>query len=120
MLDQPGWDGVLSPGLRRIRQVVWRNWQALRAPKSYGLHMSRSTETRAKTRTLPEDVEIPYLGFGTYLIGNDEVATAVSAAIRAGYRHIDTAEAYQNESGVGAAIHDHDMAWAMGDPTKAP
>jgi 2,5-diketo-D-gluconate reductase A len=57
-----------------------------------------------KTRTLTADVEIPYLGFGTYLIADDQVATAVNAAIRAGYRHIDTAEGYQNESGVGAGI----------------
>jgi 2,5-diketo-D-gluconate reductase A len=57
-----------------------------------------------KTRTLTRDVEIPYLGFGTYLIGNDEVAAAVREAIRAGYRHIDTAEGYGNEAGVGAAI----------------
>jgi 2,5-diketo-D-gluconate reductase A len=57
-----------------------------------------------KTRTLTTDVEIPYLGFGTYLIADGEVAAAVSEAIRAGYRHIDTAEGYQNESGVGAGI----------------
>lgn len=57
-----------------------------------------------KTRTLTADVEIPYLGFGTYLIANDKVASAVSEAIRAGYRHIDTAEGYQNESGVGVGI----------------
>lgn len=57
-----------------------------------------------KTRTLTADVEIPYLGFGTYLIAADEAAAAVSEAIRAGYRHIDTAEGYQNESGVGAGI----------------
>ena len=57
-----------------------------------------------KTRTLTAAVEIPYLGFGTYLIGDDEAAAAVSQAIRAGYRHIDTAEGYGNESGVGAGI----------------
>jgi 2,5-diketo-D-gluconate reductase A len=57
-----------------------------------------------KTRRLTADVDIPYLGFGTYLITNDEVAAAVVTAIRAGYRHIDTAEGYQNESGVGAGI----------------
>ncbi len=57
-----------------------------------------------KTRTLATGVEIPYLGFGTYLVGNDEAAAAVSEAIRAGYRHVDTAEGYQNESGVGAGI----------------
>jgi 2,5-diketo-D-gluconate reductase A len=57
-----------------------------------------------KTRRLTADVEIPYLGFGTYLIADDEVAAAVREAIRAGYRHIDTAEGYRNESGVGAGI----------------
>jgi 2,5-diketo-D-gluconate reductase A len=50
------------------------------------------------------DVGIPYLGFGTFLIEDGEVAAAASEAIRAGYRHIDTAEGYQNESGVGAGI----------------
>jgi hypothetical protein len=34
-----------------------------------------------KTRTLAADAEIPYLGFGTYLIANDEVAAAVSEAM---------------------------------------
>jgi 2,5-diketo-D-gluconate reductase A len=57
-----------------------------------------------KTLQLTDDVEIPYLGFGTYLIADDEAAAAVSEAIRAGYRHIDTAEGYYNESGVGAGI----------------
>jgi 2,5-diketo-D-gluconate reductase A len=57
-----------------------------------------------KTRTLTTNVEIPYLGFGTYLIAADEAAAAVSEAIRTGYRHIDTAEGYQNESGVGDGI----------------
>src|SRR5512143_2666559 len=57
-----------------------------------------------KTRALPADVHIPYLGFGTYLIGDAEAPRAVSEAIRAGYRHIDTAEGYQNERGVGAGI----------------
>lgn len=57
-----------------------------------------------RTRTLTSDVDIPFLGFGTYLIDNDEVAAAVGEAILAGYRHIDTAEGYQNETGVGAGI----------------
>lgn len=61
-------------------------------------------ETRMKTRRLTEDMEIPYLGFGTYLIPNDQAAAAVGEALRAGYRHIDTAEGYRNEVGVGTAI----------------
>jgi 2,5-diketo-D-gluconate reductase A len=58
------------------------------------------------TRTIGVDIEIPLLGFGTYLISNDDARGAVSAAVRAGYRHIDTAEGYGNESGVGAGIRD--------------
>ncbi|WP_394830083.1 aldo/keto reductase [Pendulispora rubella] len=57
-----------------------------------------------RTRTLAPGVEIPYLGFGTYLIPDGEVAAAVREAIRIGYRHIDTAEGYKNEAGVGAGI----------------
>lgn len=45
-----------------------------------------------RTRALSSDVNIPYLGFGTYLISDDEAVAAVREAIRTGYRHIDTAE----------------------------
>lgn len=57
-----------------------------------------------KTRPLTKDVEIPYLGFGTYLITEEEVTAAVTEALGVGYRHIDTAEGYRNEAGVGRAI----------------
>ncbi|KAB8145567.1 aldo/keto reductase [Chloroflexia bacterium SDU3-3] len=57
-----------------------------------------------QTRALSADVAIPYVGFGTYLIPNDEAAAAVREAIGIGYRHIDTAEFYQNEAGVGQGI----------------
>lgn len=57
-----------------------------------------------RTRTLAPHVDVPYLGFGTYLIPNNEAAAAVREAIGAGYRHVDTAEIYQNEEGVGAGI----------------
>lgn len=57
-----------------------------------------------RLRNLAADVQIPYLGFGTYLIAESEAAAAVEEAIVAGYRHIDTAEFYQNEAGVGAGL----------------
>jgi 2,5-diketo-D-gluconate reductase A len=57
-----------------------------------------------RERNLAPDVTIPYLGFGTYLIPDAEAAAAVQEAIRVGYRHIDTAEFYQNEAGVGEGI----------------
>ena len=60
--------------------------------------------TSTQTRKMTGDVEIPFLGFGTYLIPDGEAADAVHAAITAGYRHIDTAEFYQNERGVGEGI----------------
>ncbi len=57
-----------------------------------------------ETYTLSNGVEIPKLGLGTWLISNDVVAKAVSDAAKIGYRHIDTAQAYQNEAGVGDGI----------------
>src|SRR3954471_16274658 len=47
---------------------------------------------------------IPQLGFGVFQIDPEETAAAVSLALDAGYRHIDTAEMYGNEKGVGEAI----------------
>ncbi|MBQ2824006.1 MAG: aldo/keto reductase [Oscillospiraceae bacterium] len=49
-------------------------------------------------------VEIPCLGFGTWQIAGETAETAVAEAIRAGYVHIDTAAAYENEEFVGAGI----------------
>ena len=54
--------------------------------------------------TLSNKVEIPKLGLGTWFISDDEVADAVKEAVKIGYRHIDTAQAYQNERGVGEGI----------------
>jgi len=56
------------------------------------------------TVTLNNGVEIPQLGFGVFQIPDDETTAAVSAALEAGYRSIDTAAVYGNEAGVGAAL----------------
>lgn len=72
--------------------------------------------TETKTRTLTPDLAIPYLGFGTYLIPDAEAAAAVREALRAGYRHIDTAEVYKNERGVGEALA---QAFAGGELSRA-
>lgn len=50
--------------------------------------------------------KIPAVGFGTYLIADDDAARVVAEAIINGYRHIDTAAGYHNEAGVGAGIAD--------------
>lgn len=55
---------------------------------------------------LSNGVEIPKLGLGTWLIRNEDVAQAVKEAAKIGYRHIDTAQAYQNEIGVGEGIRE--------------
>ena len=54
--------------------------------------------------TLNNGQTIPQLGFGVFLVEPQETSAAVSRALQAGYRHIDTAEMYGNESEVGEAI----------------
>lgn len=50
------------------------------------------------------DRKIPALGFGTWQLKGPECETAVQKALETGYRHIDTAQIYENESEVGAAL----------------
>lgn len=58
------------------------------------------------TFTLHNGVAIPCVGYGTYKVAAGEARASVAAAIRAGYRHIDTAAFYRNEAGVGQAIRE--------------
>ena len=57
-----------------------------------------------QTFTLNNGVQIPVLGFGVFQIPPAETAQAVAEAIKAGYRHIDTAQAYMNEAEVGQGV----------------
>jgi 2,5-diketo-D-gluconate reductase A len=54
--------------------------------------------------TLHDGIEIPQLGFGVFQVPPEKTQDAVEEALETGYRHIDTAAAYRNERGVGAAI----------------
>ena len=56
------------------------------------------------TIALNDQTSIPQLGFGVFQVPPQETAEAVAAAFEVGYRHIDTAEMYANEKGVGEAI----------------
>ncbi|GAA2926926.1 aldo/keto reductase [Streptomyces mexicanus] len=56
------------------------------------------------TVTLNNGVEIPQLGFGVFQVPDEQTTAAVSAALEAGYRSIDTAAIYGNEAGVGRAL----------------
>ena len=57
-----------------------------------------------ETYTLANGVKIPKLGLGTWMIDNEAVVQVVKDALDSGYRHIDTAQAYLNEEGVGRGL----------------
>lgn len=54
--------------------------------------------------------EIPMIGLGTWLINNDKVDQVIKDAVSLGYRHIDTAQAYENEEGIGRGIKECGIA----------
>lgn len=56
-----------------------------------------------------QSVEIPTLGFGTARMGKTEAQKAVENALELGYRHIDTAQMYENEDAVGTAVETSDI-----------
>ena len=63
-----------------------------------------------QTVKLSNGVVVPQLALGTWLIDDDKVADAVKAAIDIGYTHIDTAQAYGNERGVGEGVRKSGIA----------
>ncbi|WP_414839036.1 aldo/keto reductase [Carnobacterium sp. TMP28] len=65
---------------------------------------------KEKQFTFYNGTTIPYIGFGTWQIPNEEAYDAVTMAIKNGYTHIDTALAYGNEENVGKAIKDSGLS----------
>jgi len=63
-----------------------------------------SSDTTVPDVTLTGDVQIPQLGFGVFQIPPEDTVEVTLQAFQAGYRHIDTAAAYQNEAQVGQAF----------------
>ncbi|OCG76469.1 aldo/keto reductase [Microbacterium sediminis] len=59
---------------------------------------------------IADGVTIPQLGFGVYQVPPEETRDAVSMALEVGYRHIDTAQMYGNEQGVGDALKDSGLS----------
>lgn len=59
-----------------------------------------------RTVTLPGDVSMPLVGFGTWQVNGHKGYEAVRHALEVGYRHIDTATIYENEAVVGRALRD--------------
>ncbi|MZD08268.1 aldo/keto reductase [Streptomyces sp. SID5785] len=66
--------------------------------------------TTVPTVTLNNGVTVPQLGFGVFQVPDPETTAAVTAALEAGYRSIDTAAIYGNETGVGRALADSGIA----------
>jgi 2,5-diketo-D-gluconate reductase A len=69
-----------------------------------------TTSADVPTVELNNGVRIPQFGFGVFQIPPEETAQAVRTALDAGYRHIDTAQMYRNEAGVGAGIAESGLA----------
>jgi 2,5-diketo-D-gluconate reductase A len=69
-----------------------------------------TTSADVPTVELNNGVRIPQFGFGVFQIPPEETAQAVRTALDAGYRHIDTAQMYRNEEGVGAGVADSGLA----------
>jgi diketogulonate reductase-like aldo/keto reductase len=63
------------------------------------------TSATVPTVPLSDGEQIPQLGFGVFQVPPQDTADVTTRALLAGYRHIDTAAAYQNEAGVGQAVH---------------
>ena len=63
-----------------------------------------------RTVTLTGGARIPLLGFGTWQLKGEDAVRATSAALEAGYRHLDTATVYGNEKEVGRALADSGVA----------
>ena len=53
---------------------------------------------------LENDVEVPFIGYGTYKVKQEEAERIIGEALEAGYRHLDTASIYKNETAVGNAV----------------
>jgi diketogulonate reductase-like aldo/keto reductase len=68
-----------------------------------------TTTSETPQITLNNGVEMPMLGFGVYQIPADQTEQAVTDALAAGYRLLDTAESYGNEEAVGRAIAQSDI-----------
>ncbi len=82
----------------------------IRQPKGWGLSALIFTKLAEPdprfepALTLGEGLRMPQFGLGTYQMSNEQAKASVLAALRMGYRHIDTAHAYQDERGVGEAV----------------
>jgi Aldo/keto reductases, related to diketogulonate reductase len=90
-------------GLTASTALVYANNTA-NPDKHETAETERNTTMLNETYTLSNGVTIPKLGLGTWRIDDDKAAEAVRQAVKIGYRHIDTAQGYGNERGIGEGI----------------
>lgn len=83
---------------------LWKQMEQTVKPGSWPCMTFSSESSSVPTIILNDGKVIPQLGFGVWQVPEDGAKTAVTTALQAGYRSIDTAAAYQNEAGTGAAI----------------
>jgi 2,5-diketo-D-gluconate reductase A len=101
-----GDDGLLTAILGRPNLEIdglsagRRPWPLPRTPCGG----SQTQETTIPTVKFNKAVQIPQLGFGVFQVPPEETQRIVEDALEVGYRHIDTAAAYRNETGVRAAV----------------
>lgn len=69
-----------------------------------------TTTTLERRVTLDGGVQVPQVGLGVFQVPSDEAESVVEQALSVGYRHVDTAAAYVNEKGVGAAVRASGLA----------
>lgn len=103
--------GIEQNGLAIYGHVAQKDAEAVRKAVAEWLKELGLPKTASKGRVpflkLNNGAEMPQFGIGTFNQGSDETCRkSVLAALRAGYRHIDTAHAYQDERGVGQAIRE--------------
>lgn len=80
------------------------SWYALCTRIDAGGGTDPENGMNVATITLPGGIEAPQLGLGTWTLRDSECERTVGSALEMGYRHIDTAEMYENEEAVGRAI----------------
>lgn len=98
----------LSKGFDNVLDFVYNN--IVKSTATFILTLERKKKMKEKNveyYVLSNGIQIPVIGFGTWQITDEKEAYfSVMTALKEGYRHIDTALAYQNEKSVGKAIHD--------------
>lgn len=86
---------------------MYRRDRGAAAPQAYG---NEDIMNQHPTVSFNDGKAIPQIGLGVWRTPNDGAADAVSTAIEAGYRHIDTAAVYENEAGVGEGLRQSGVA----------